>query len=117
MARFFFEGNVTGNVFLQMLQNWLLDDLIANEHEDFIYEQDGAPSHWILSVRAYLNENLPKKWIGPADGEDNVMLKWRSRSPDLTHCDFFLWVYVKSLVYVPSLFVNVNELKKESLPH
>ena len=42
---FFFEGNVSGDVYLQMLQNWLMDELIANEHEDFIYQQDGAPPH------------------------------------------------------------------------
>ena len=35
---FFFEGNVAGDVYLQMLQNWLMDELIANEHEDFIYQ-------------------------------------------------------------------------------
>ena len=34
---FFFERNVTGDVYLQMLQNWLMDELIANEYEDFIY--------------------------------------------------------------------------------
>ena len=37
---FVFEGNVTGDVYLQMLQNWLMDELIAYEHEDFIYQQD-----------------------------------------------------------------------------
>ena len=42
---FFFEGNVTGDVYLQMLQNWLMGELIANEHVDFIYQQDGAPPH------------------------------------------------------------------------
>ena len=42
---FFFEGNVTGDVYLQMVQNWLMDELIANEHEDFIYQQNGAPPH------------------------------------------------------------------------
>ena len=42
---FFFEGHVTGEVYLQMLQNWLMDELIANEHEDFIYQQDGTPPH------------------------------------------------------------------------
>ena len=42
---FFFEGNVTGEVYLQMLQNWPMDELIANEHEDFIYHQDSAPTH------------------------------------------------------------------------
>ena len=73
---FFFEGNVTGDVYLQMLQNWLIDELIANEHEDFIYQLDGAPPHWKLTVQAYLNENLSRRWIGRADGKDNVMLKW-----------------------------------------
>ena len=55
---FFFEGNVTNDVYLQMLQNWLMNQLIANEHEDFIYQQHGAPPHWKLAVRAYLNDNL-----------------------------------------------------------
>ena len=64
-------------------------------------------------MRAYLNDNLPRIWIGPASGEDNVMLKWPPRSPDLTPCDFFLWGYVKILVYVPPLPPNVNELKQK----
>ena len=101
---FFFEGNVTGNVYWQMLQNWLIDELIANEHEDFIYQQDGALPHWKLTVRAYLNENLPR--IKHTGGENNVMLKWPPHSPDLIPCDFFLWGYVKSLVYVP-LFLQM----------
>ena len=52
---------MTGDVYLQMLQNWLMDELIANEHEVFIYQHDGAPTHWKLTVWTYLNDNLPKK--------------------------------------------------------
>jgi len=109
---FFFEGNVTGDVYLQMLQNWLIDKLIANEHEHFIFQQNWAPPHWKLTVRAYLNENLPGRWIGRAGDEDNVLLKWPPRSPDLTPCDFFLWGYVKGLVYVPPLPTSLEELKQ-----
>ena len=58
-----------------MLQNLLIHELIPNEHEDFVYQQDGAPPHWKVIVWAYLNENLPKRWIEHACGEDNVMLK------------------------------------------
>ena len=36
---------MTGAVYLEMLQNWLMDKLIANEYEDFIYQQDDAPPH------------------------------------------------------------------------
>ena len=42
---FFFKENVTGSVYLQVLQNWLMNELVANKHEDFIYQQDGAIPH------------------------------------------------------------------------
>ena len=66
-----------------------MDEHIANEHEYFIYQQDGAPPHWKLTVRAYLNDNLPRRWTGGASGEDTVMLKWPQHSPDLTPAIFF----------------------------
>jgi len=34
-----------------------------------------------------------------------------SRFPDATPCDFFLWGYVKDLVYVPPLPTRIPELK------
>ena len=111
---FFFEGNVTDDVYLQMVQSWLMDERIANEHEDFIYQQDGAPPHWKLTVRAYLNDNLSRQWIGRTRCEDKVMLKWPPRSSNLTPCDFFLWRYVNTLVYVSPLPANINEFKKRS---
>ena len=43
-------------------------------------------------MRAYLNNNLPRRWIGRAGGEDNVMLKWSPYSPELTSCDFSLGI-------------------------
>ena len=69
LGPFFFEGNVTGDVCLQMLQNWVVDELIANEHEDFIYQQNGAPSHWKLTVRAYPN------YICQGDGSGVLVVK------------------------------------------
>ena len=66
-----------------------MDKLIANEHEDFICQQDSAPPHWKLSVWVYLNDNLPERWIRHPGDQDNVMLKWPPRSPDLIPCDFF----------------------------
>ena len=89
MAPTFFDENVTGDNYLHMLQAWLMDRLTANEAEDFIFQQDGAPPHWKLSVRAYLNQNLPGRWIGRAGNDDSVLLKWPPRSPELTTCGFF----------------------------
>ena len=47
-----------------------------------------------------------------AGNDDRVLLKWPPRSPDLTPCDFFIWGYVKGLVYLPPLPTNVVELKQ-----
>ena len=107
---FFFESNVTADVYLQLLQNWLIDELIANEHEDLIYQEDGVPPHWKLTVRAYLNDNLPRRWIGRASDEDNVMLKWPPRSPDPLR--FFSLGICEDFGLCPPLPANVNELKQ-----
>ena len=40
----------------------------------------------------------------------NGNVQWPARSPDLTACDYFLWGFLKSKVYV-TMPRNVNELK------
>ena len=54
-----------------------------------------APAHFARVVIEYLNAEFPQSWIGPRGN----FLEWPARSPDLTLCDFFLWGYVKELVY------------------
>lgn len=88
---FFFEGNtVTGASYLQMLQDWLFPQLQEDKQEDFIFQQDGAPPHWSLAVRHFLNETLPQRWIGRSGDRDLSLLHWPPRSPDITPCDFFV---------------------------
>jgi hypothetical protein len=69
---------------------------------DFVF-QDRAPRHWNINVRRYLNDELPHRWIGRVGEDDAALFPWPHRSPDLTPCDFFLWAYIKDLVYVPPL--------------
>ncbi|PNF19518.1 hypothetical protein B7P43_G02327 [Cryptotermes secundus] len=108
---FFFEGNtVTGQTYLDMLQNWLFTSLQADSH-DFIFQQDGAPPHWHLMVRAFLNEKVPQQWIGRKGAQDLELCAWPARSPDFTVCVVFMWVYVKDHVYVPPLPTNLDDLK------
>ena len=59
-----------------------------------IFQLAGAPAHWGLQVRAFLNTNFPQHWIG-RDGPT----PWPPRSPDLTPCDFFLWGFKKTRVF------------------
>jgi hypothetical protein len=60
----------------------------------------------------YLNENLPYHWIGRAVITDLSFHTWPPRSPDLTPCDFFLWEYVKDVVYIPPLPNDLQELRQ-----
>jgi hypothetical protein len=59
-----------------------------------IFEQDGAQLHWRLNVLGFLNEIFPDLWIGR-----NGPIPWPPRSPDITPLDFFLWSYVKDIMY------------------
>ena len=71
-----------------------------------IFQQDGAPSHWGLHVREFLNETFPNRWIG-RDGP----IPWPPRSPDITPLDFFLWGYVKDIVYKTKVR-DIDDLKQ-----
>ena len=107
---FFSEQTVTGKAFLDMLTEWLLPQL-NEDSADFILQMDGAPPHFHLRVREFLNQHLSQRWIGRRTDDDQMLLTWPPRSPDATPCDdFFLWDYVKDGVYVPPLPASITEL-------
>ena len=106
----FFDTNVNGDNYLNLLQSefWPAFSILPDSKK-FIFMQDGAPPHWSRTVRQWLNENLPNRWIGRgSDGDTNI--RWPPRSPDLTPCDFFLWGFIKSKVYRTQP-KDINELK------
>ena len=94
---------------------FLMIPQLQQEINNYIFQQDGAPPHWHRNVRNYLNHVLPLRWIGRSGQDDLVLNTWPPRSPDLTPCDFFLWGYIKDLVYIPSLPTDVGELKDRIL--
>ncbi|GFS48380.1 uncharacterized protein TNCV_2297261 [Trichonephila clavipes] len=53
----FGEPTATGSVYLYSLQLWLFPQLEEREPDNFIWQQDGAPPRWHLSVRDWLNIN------------------------------------------------------------
>ena len=104
---FFMETTITGIVYLDMLQEFLIPQLDEDDQEGRIhFQQDGAPPHYLGEVREYLNTRFPGRWIGRA-----APIAWPPRSPDLTPLDFFLWGFVKDRVFVPPLPANVVELR------
>jgi hypothetical protein len=63
---------------------------LNDDNDDFIYQQDGAPPHYHNLVRSYLNQHLPQLWIGHKVANDQALLRWPPRSPDLTPCNFLV---------------------------
>ena len=68
--------------------------------------QDGAPPHYLTEVRDYLNDRFPNQWIGRS-----APIAWPPRSQDLTPLDFFLWGFIKDMVYVPPLPATLPDLR------
>lgn len=54
----------------------------------------GATAHTSRMSVAFLREAFPDRLISLRGG-----LNWPARLPDLAPCDFFLWGYLKFLVY------------------
>lgn len=103
----FIAENLNGNIYLNMLENTiepLITEALENQldeegnlllaEEDLRFQQDGAPPHYVLPVRQWLNDNFPNQWIGRRGP-----IEWPARSPDLSPLDFFLWGHLKSMVY------------------
>ena len=80
----FAESTITASIYLDMLKHYVVSQL-----EEFqprvVFQQDGAPPHWGLIIRDFLNETFPNRWIGR-----NGPTPWPPRSPDITPLDFFL---------------------------
>jgi len=106
---FFFDGTVTGQSYLTMLQNYICPAVVhfANEgldDADVWFMQDGAPPHYATIVRNFLDERYPDHWIGRRGP-----VEWPPRSPDLNPLDYFLWGFLKSEVY-RNRPRNINDL-------
>jgi len=65
-----------------------------------------------LQFHSDLSEHLPDRCAGRAADTDSTFCTWTPRSPDLTVCVFFLWVFVKFNVYVPPLPKALPELRE-----
>jgi len=76
---FFFAGaRVTGPVYLDMLEQLLEPQLLTDGIPDtVVFQQDGAPCHYAIIVRDYLDRRLPGRWIGGGGTQP-----WAAGSPD-----------------------------------
>lgn len=106
----FFDTTVTADSYLHLLEHDFLPELVQchMQQEVCIFQQDGAPAHFPTKVRRWLDANFPNWWMG----RGSASMSSPARSPDLTPCDFFVWGYMKSLVYRSGPVPNIQALKK-----
>jgi hypothetical protein len=102
---FFGEKTVDGIIYRDMLELWLMPQLLEDK-SNVVFEHDGALPHVHNEVTTSLNRQLPERWIGQGGSTS-----WPPRSPDLTPLDFFLWGFVKDEVHVPPMPITLKNLK------
>ena len=64
------------------------------QRERLYFQGNGAAPHYAVIVRERLDEKFPGRWIGRRGSFD-----WPARSSDLILCNFFLWGYLKDVVF------------------
>ncbi|GFT53633.1 transposable element Tcb2 transposase [Trichonephila clavipes] len=85
---------VNGDRYRAMITNFFIPELNNQDVQELWFQQDGATSHTARATIDLLKDTFGDRLIsrfGPVN--------WPPRSCDLTPLDYFLWGYVKSLVY------------------
>lgn len=85
---------VNGNRYRDMINDYFWPQLNGMDSDDMWFQQDGATSH-----TAHVTIDLLKSKFDERVISRNGPVEWPPRSCDLTPLDYFLWGYVKSLVY------------------
>ncbi|GFY32432.1 putative DD41D transposase [Trichonephila clavipes] len=85
---------VNGDRYRAMITNFFIPDLNNHDVQELWFQQDGATGHTARDTIDLLKDTFGDRVIsrfGPVN--------WPPRSCDLTPLDYFLWGYVKSLIY------------------
>jgi hypothetical protein len=80
----------------------LLEHVPLHQLQYLWFKHDGAPSHFLRTVRQHLNQTFGEQWI-----ERGGPVNWPARSLGLNPLDFWLWEYLNSWVYA----APINELE------
>ena len=99
---YYFETSVNQHNYLEMLKWFYVKHRKDKGYKNYYFQQDGATPHTANIVQQWLTSKFSDKFMDK--------LKWPPRSPDLNPCDFYLWGYLKSVVYNP-LPKTLDDLK------
>lgn len=107
----FLPARLTAENYLQHLRQTvglINDEVPINVRNRIVYQHDGAPAHTTAAVRNFLNSTYEGRVIGRLSET-----AWPPRSPDLTPMDFFLWSYIKSIVY--GTIINTEDQLRQNI--
>ncbi|GFV78328.1 transposable element Tc3 transposase [Trichonephila clavipes] len=85
---------VNGDRYRAMITNFFIPELNNHDVQELWFQQDGATCHTARATIDLLKDTFGDRLIsrfGPVN--------WPPKSGDLTPLGYFLWGYVKSLVY------------------
>ncbi|GFY31611.1 piggyBac transposable element-derived protein 4 [Trichonephila clavipes] len=85
---------VNGDRYRAMITNFFIPELNNHDVQELWFQQDGTTCHTARATIDLLKDTFGDRLIsrfGPVN--------WPPRSCDLTPLDYFLWGYVKSLIY------------------
>jgi hypothetical protein len=95
---FLLPARLTGENYLNFLNvdlPGLLEEIPLEIRRAMWFMHDGAPAHFTLNVRHFLNVSYGPQWIGRGGPT-----AWPPRSPDLNRCDFYLWGYIIIIIII-----------------
>lgn len=99
LGYYILPGNLTGAMYYEFLSTKLhefLEDIPLARRRSLWYMHDGAPPHFDLRCREWLNQHFPNHWIGRGN---DATINWSPRTPDLNPMDFNVWGQMKEKVY------------------
>jgi len=102
---YIFPQRPIGDIYANFLQDELpaiLDNISLQIRRQIYYQHDGVQPHFSQVVRQYLDHKFPNQWIGRGGAQI-----WPPRSPDLNPLDYYVWGYMKTMVYAQK--VNTRE--------
>ncbi|KAL4494420.1 hypothetical protein ABPG72_019830 [Tetrahymena utriculariae] len=99
------ENTVNTAIYCDILNETVVPYFKKKGNEQLFFQQDGAPPHFSNDARNILNTQLQYRWIGRGGP-----IEWPPRSPDLSINDFWLWGYVRQLLYEHPKPTNQEEL-------
>ncbi|GFT01096.1 DUF4817 domain-containing protein [Trichonephila clavipes] len=109
---------VNGDRYRAMITNFFIPELNTHDVQELWFQQDGPTCHTARAIIDLLKDTFGDRLIsrfGP--------VIWPPRSCDLTPLDYFLWGYVKSLVYADKsqtldhLEDNIRRVIADIRPH